>query len=570
MDSVNLKSGNMKIELGTEKMKWTNAEGECLAEADDVRLFFPRFYGQELSRPKLTLEEKEKGVVLRYTFGEEDPIGECLVHLEEHGKYLSVSSEFTARKQVILNAVELLGEGTKMPLYKLINFRNRHCTENTWEDLVMGEHISTTTFSTDWQFAPHPSMLLFSKRKYHFFLGALDLPKTFGLNAEIDSYRVRRLEENYGEGEYGLVLAEGEHFVSTSYAFFVDYMEEPHDVIEKYTRLLIQEGYIPDPVRRKRFGWHRENLYCTWVDQGYLSDTTVPSQLHEQIQITLSAVTALNEEMVRKAVSIIEQERLPIRTILVDMGWAERGEWTADPVRFPDFRGLVDELHRKGFKVVIWWNWAEISNEARVDPRFLAEGGKLNKHGQRSFDFSNPVTQEEFLKPLFRRLFSGEPGCYDTDGVKTDFLSDKVHPQMRLADPSWRGEERYFYNTFRLFFREMRRYKEDAVHIGCAGHPYLAEFIDINRTYDVWSTNVYEHVNRGRMLAACSPGTPVAYDFHHFKENLEQYFEEAYRRDCSVQIGNVMGIKENAVSGWEAVDENYFKILRRNLGKLPR
>lgn len=335
MDSLELKSGNMKIELGPEKLRMTNAEGECLVEADSVRLFLPRFYGQELSRPELSLEEREKGAVLRYVFGEEDPIGECLVHLEEHGRYLSVYSEFTVRKSSVLNGVELIGRGAKMPLYKLINFRNRHCTENTWEDLAMGEHISTTTFSTDWQFAPHPSMLLFSKRRYHFFLGALDLPKTFGLYAEMDSYRVQRLEESYGEEEYGLELAVGEHFVSTAYAFFVDYMEDPHDVIERYTRILISEGYIPDPARKKRFGWHRENLYCTWVDQGYLSDTFVPSKLHDQIQITLNAVNGVSGEMVRKAVEIIEREKLPIRTILVDMGWAERGDGRRILCAFP-------------------------------------------------------------------------------------------------------------------------------------------------------------------------------------------------------------------------------------------
>lgn len=567
---MRLTSGNIVIELQEDRLKLTNVEGECLWEDGSARLFLPRFLEYELSKPVFTIEQKEKGAILHYVYGADDVIEECRVHIEEHGKYFCVFSEFTARKAATLNAVALIGEGAKMPFYKLINFRNRHCTEQTWEDLVMGDHISTTTFSSDWQFAPHPSMLLFSKRKYHLFLGALTLPANFGLNAEIDGYRVQRLEEDYGEGEYGLRLEAGEHFVSTAYALFVDYKEDPHDVIARYTRLLIEEGYIPDPALKKRFGWHRENLYCTWVDQGYLSDTIIPNQLHEQIEITVNACNMVSEEMVRRAVGIIERERLPIRTILIDMGWAERGEWKADPARFPDFRGLVDELHQKGFKVVIWWNWAEISKEAKVDPRFLVEGGKLNKHGQRSFDFSNPVTQEEFLKPLFRLLFSNEPGCYNTDGVKTDFLSDKVHPQMRIKDPSWRGEERYFYKTFEIFYREMRKYKEDAVHIGCAGHPYLAEFIDINRTYDIWSTNVYEHVNRGRMLKACTPGTPVAYDFHHFKENLEQYFEEAYKRDCSVQVGNVMGIKETPVSPWEAVDDNYFEILRRNLGKLPR
>lgn len=565
-----LTSGNIKVELDEQHLKMTNAEGECLVETKDVRIFLPRFQEYTPEPAELTVDCTAAGLLLRYRFGKAAPIEECLVHMEAHGKYILMYSDFTVNTAVTLNGVALLPKGAKMPLYKAVNFRNRHCTEQTWEDLAMGEHFSTTTYSTDWQFAPHPSMLLFSKLDYHLFLGAMKLPGNFGLYLDVDSYQVVRLEESYGEGENGQRLLPGEHFESTRYGFFVDYKKDPHDVVKHYTRLLVEAGEIPDPALRKRYPWHRENLYCTWIDQGYLTDTVIPNQLHEQIEITLNAANAVSSEMVRRAVKIIEREQLPFRTILIDMGWAERGEWIADPARFPDFRGLVDELHQHGFKVVIWWNWAEISQQASVDARFLVEGGKLNKHGQRSFDFSNPVTREAFLKPLFRTLFSNEEGCYDVDGVKTDFLSDKVHPEMKLFDPSWRGEERYFYKVFELFTREMKQYKEDAVHIGCAGHPYLAEFIDINRTYDVWSTNVCEHVNRGRMLEACSPGTPVTYDFHHFTENLELYFKMAYEHDCSVQIGNIMGIKENPVSPWKEVGPDYYEMLRLHLGKLPR
>ena len=460
-----LTSGNIITELDNQHLKMTNAEGECLIKTSDVRLFLPRFYEYNADPVHMEIEKTDSGCLLCYGFDKDAPLEECRVHIEARGKYLSIYSCFTANRAVTLNSIRLLPAGTKMPLYKAVNFRNRHCTEQTWEDLAMGEHFSTTTYSTDWQFAPHPSMLLFSKLDYHLFLGALNLPGSFGLYLDVDSYQVARLEESYGEGGYGQKLAAGEAFESTRYAFFVDYKKDPHDVVEQYTRLLVAEGMIPDPAKRKRYPWHRENLYCTWIDQGYLTDTVIPNQLHEQIEITLNAANAVSTEMVMKAADIIERERLPFRTILIDMGWAERGEWMADPVRFPNFRKLVDELHRRGFKVVIWWNWAEISQQAKVDPRFLVGGGTLNKHGQRSFDFSNPVTQNEFLKPLFYRLFSSDPGCYDTDGVKTDFLSDKVHPEMELADASWRGEERYFYNVFSLFTKEMKQYKEDAVHI---------------------------------------------------------------------------------------------------------
>ncbi len=166
-----------------------------------------------------------------------------------------------------------------------------------------------------------------------------------------------------------------------------------------------------------------------------------------------------------------------------------------------------------GFRVVVWWNWAEIQPEASVNPDHLMSGGKRNRHGAQMRDYSNPRTQQEYLKPLFHQMFSSDPGCYDLDGVKTDFLADKVHADMPLYDESWRGEENYFVQVTRLFYEEMKRHKPDAVHIGCAGNYWLAQHTDINRTYDISSGNWFDHETRAQMLLATTPGCPVAYDF---------------------------------------------------------
>lgn len=565
-----LKAGNLRLKINETGFELLNAEGDQLLESQEARLFFSRFNQSDNKAGAVTSRAAEEGMTICYAFEPDAPLKWAKTFLQEKGRYLLAYSQFEARVDVCLNEMELFPKNTKAPLYKAVNFRNHHCTELTYPDLAMGATFSTTTYSTDWQFAPHPTMMLFSKRDYHFFVGALDLPRSFGLYLDVEGYYMNRFAESYGDGEYGLGIKAGEVFTSTRYALFVDYKKDPHDVVRHYTDLLVQEGFIPNPALKRRFPWHRDNLYCTWIDQGYLTDTVIPTALHEQIEITINAANAVTDEMVRRAVSIIKREHLNFRTILIDMGWSERGEWLPGADRFPDFRGLVDWLHEEGFKVVVWWNWAEVANHVEINPKYFMENGRLNKHGQRMLDFSSPVTREEYFKPLFYRFFSNDPGCYDVDGVKTDFLSDKIHPDMQLYDDSWRGEEQYFYNVFRLFMTEMRKYKADAIHIGCAGHPYLAEFIDINRTYDVWSSNVLEHVNRGKMLEACTPGTTVAYDFHHFSENLEAYFKQAYEHDCSVQIGNIMGIKQHPVSGWSAAGAPYYDCLRLHLSRLPR
>jgi hypothetical protein len=230
-------------------------------------------------------------------------------------------------------------------------------------------------------------------------------------------------------------------------------------------------------------------------------------------------------------------------------------------------RQLVDDLHADGFKVVVWWNWCEIekSVETLMDKEFLMEDGKRNRHGALMRDYSKRATQEEYLKPLFKQLFSSDEGCYNFDGVKTDFQADKVHDDMCPEDLNWRGEEQYFLHLYQLFYSEMKRHKSDAVHIGCSGNYHLAEYIDINRTYDVFNSQYKEHEERAKMLYATAPGCPVAYDFHNFTENLGAYLKSSKSSGSSVQIGNVLQTRKDFFTDPEPASAEYYQILRDHL-----
>ena len=105
----------------------------------------------------------------------------------------------------------------------------------------------------------------------------------------------------------------------------------------------------------------------------------------------------------------------------------------------------------------------------------------------------------------------------------------------------------------------------NAATMGCAGHPFLAEFIDINRTYDVATSNPEEHLNRALMLRHTTPGCPVAFDFHTYLENLDAYFRTARENGCAVQIGNILGTRQDLAASWEPADEAYYETLRREL-----
>lgn len=471
-----------------------------------------------------------------------------------------------------LNRLDIFPRHTYLNLYEIVNFRNRHHTPQTWPELLLGGAGSITdTYSTDWQFAPHPTALLLRKGDRGLFVGCMDPAPTYGMYLAVQDHRVEHLRLDYGTAPHGLPLGGRQRVEFPRLRWFVRGAKDPYEMYAAFGRMLVNAGRIADPARKERHAWWRAPLYCTWMDQCFGVKFTPPPELKDQIAGATGVANQpvhriLDESFVRRAAALIQRERLGLGVILLDAGWATlTGQWEPHPERFPRFRALIDELHGQGFRVVVWWNWAEIDAPVGVPAQHLIGGGKLNRHGRRMRDYSLPATQEEYLKPLFRKLFSAAPDCYDLDGVKTDFLADKVHADMPPGDPAWRGEENYFVQVTRLFYQEMKRHKPDAMHLGCAGNYRLAEYIDLNRTYDVCSSDWREHENRARMLLATTPGCPVSYDFHNFTENLEKWLASAKQLGAAVEIGNVMYVRDDALAEARLADERYYQTLRQGL-----
>ena len=564
-----LKSASLEFRIDPESSCWTLLDlsnGQRLLFSDTATLFAPFLNGAAVDMKAVRVESRGSGA--RVTLAGSG-VSQAFVDIEmpEGEDALDFQAQFTVDSAAQLNRLDVLPPQTCINMFDVVNFRNRHQTPNTWPELLLGPGCQTDTYSTDWQFAPHPTAMLFRKNEAHLFLAALDLPKSYGLYFAAAEYKIKHCYLNYGEQPFGQDLTAGTVFKSPRMRLFLRHKTEPCRMYAEFGEMLVRAGRIPDPKKKNRQAWWLEPLYCTWIDQCFKSDARIPIELSEQAKQTSDPAGAvLTTKLVHDAVKVIQREKLPVRTILIDGGWSvSAGQWEPHPQRLPEFRKLVDELHAQGFKVVVWWNWAEVQASAQADPAHLVGGGKLNRHGCRVRDYSSPVTQEEYLKPLFRKLFSGDPDSLDLDGVKTDFLADKVHPEMPLANPDWRGEENYFFQVTKLFYAEMKRHKPDAVHIGCAGDYWLAEYIDINRTYDVASSDWREHENRGRMLMATCPGCPVAYDFHNHIENFDEWLYSARRIKASIQLGNVLFVKDDGFSVPRVADASYFTTIRKHL-----
>jgi hypothetical protein len=564
-----LKSGKLSIVYEEKNNQLTVSDGsQVLAIIESTGLMAPVLDGKSEVPELLKVEMlSNSDMIMEYKLAGTDNFKVKLSIPEQTDGAVDFSCEFTSSKDSQLNRLGLFGKDSFINCYNLINFRNKHNSTNVYPELLIGDdNCETNTYSEDWQFAPHPTMFIFQKLETNMFFGALDLPKAFGMYFKSKKFKVEEFYLDYGNYPYGKTLKAGEKFESPRFRLFVR-NSSVYETLDDFSSMLINGKIIADPKQKERLLWWQEPLYCTWVDQWMASETQLSENLQEQANATgHTPADDLNEAMVRQAVSIIKKEKLPFRTILLDEGWAiTRGQWEPDQKKFPDLRKLVDELHADGFKVVVWWNWAEVRDNAEVTAAHLTADGKRNRHNCVTRDYSKKSTQEEYLKPLFHKLFSSDPGCYDLDGVKTDFQADKVHAEMPVEDPEWRGEENYFLQIYKLFYHEMKKHKPDAVHIGCAGNFYLAEYIDINRTYDIFSSNHLEHESRGLMLKHTAPGCPVAYDFHTYLENLEEYFESAKKCGASIQIGNIIYSREASFAKAELADAKYYDILKKYL-----
>jgi hypothetical protein len=179
-------------------------------------------------------------------------------------------------------------------------------------------------------------------------------------------------------------------------------------------------------------------------------------------------------------------------------------------------------------------------------------------------DFSHPRVQEEYVKPLMRSLFSDAPGCLNADGLKTDFMADKIHPVFPVYDRAWRGEERFIQCTLQLFYDEMKAHKPDAMMLGCTAHPFFIGCQDLIRTYDVPNSQ-RQHADRCTMLRHLNPGNLVSLDMSETRSlaDIEEHLAMAYQENMLYECGR---IAPDPNTGEFALGAEYRTLLKRKLG----
>lgn len=122
-----------------------------------------------------------------------------------------------------------------------------------------------------------------------------------------------------------------------------------------------------------------------------------------------------NEEDILKYASAIIDNGYPPGVIMIDDNWQDNyGSWDFSPKRFSDPKGMIDKLHKMGFKVMLWI-CPFVSPDSEIF-RKLAREGMLILDRERTHEVNWTNTQEN---AAIIRWWNGASACLDLSNPKT-------------------------------------------------------------------------------------------------------------------------------------------------------
>lgn len=187
---------------------------------------------------------------------------------------------------------------------------------------------------------------------------------------------------------------------------------------------------------------------------------------------------AVSQEKVISMVESWEVHGYRFGCVCIDDGWTidgKLGDWVPDPMRFPDFAGMADWIHRKGYAIRLWVAPAQFhpgTNIAKLAfPEFTlhnAEGEPAFYSGLGTFRID---TRTEFGRNHIREVMQRLVSKYNVDAFKVDFppfyvADDEFYRQMNFAFSDY--DQKAMISAFYRIVRESIDAVNPQVHIECA------------------------------------------------------------------------------------------------------
>ncbi|THF76561.1 alpha-amylase family protein [Cohnella fermenti] len=252
--------------------------------------------------------------------------------------------------------------------------------------------------------------------------------------------------------------------------------------------------------------WWVEPMFCGWGQQryDYRGDHNGTENGH-----FLNVGEYATEEKYRSYVAHMEAHGIHPGTIIIDYKWAAQDALAApDPLKWSGMRAFIDEQHRRGRRVLLWYS-PLLAEGLPVEACMTLDGRVVA---------ADPTSERyrEIVAEQIRRMVDDAPGCLNADGLKIDFTqnlaserrgfrnylstswallnqSDPEHSYPRLSDgrdslvrtagASWGVE--LLRDYIQAIYSAMKAAKPDAMLIAHTANPYFADIADVLRLNDL-------------------------------------------------------------------------------------
>ncbi|MBO7762118.1 MAG: hypothetical protein J6T24_04915 [Clostridia bacterium] len=331
--------------------------------------------------------------------------------------------------------------------------------------------------------------------------GLLDIPDTTECRMEEDG---SFLIENCGMHK---LIEEGKSYEIPG--VIVAFPADEFDSITEFRRNLQALGlYTPcRPSWDELPTWWRYPQFCTYGDQ--LIEQRVGQLIDD----------AWVRDFVRRGEEDFGAEHM---VICIDDSWQLPHCEVVDTARFPDLRGLIDDMHARGHRVMLWYTPMFEKTTNGVESH-AAAAGVLSRDEMTSAYFKNfpgcyaidytSDHAEDFLREVAEHLFGDGEGQLNADAVKLDFLGNLRNPAKAsdYAHPEYGIGFREYYRYFDLFRKCAKAVKPDVMINATLNDPRFEHLIDVSRLHDTHSGEE-EKERRARVMALACPDLPIDTD----------------------------------------------------------
>lgn len=333
--------------------------------------------------------------------------------------------------------------------------------------------------------------------------GLLDIPDT----------RMCRMEE---DGSFLLESCGGHKHIAFGETYvlprvIVAFPEDEFTAITDFRRHLHELGlYTPcRPDWNELPTWWKYPQFCTYGDQ--LIERRVGQLIDD----------AWVREFVERSEKDFGVEHM---VICIDDSWQLPHSIgpAVDTARFPDLRKLIDDMHARGHKVMLWYTPMFEKTTNGISSR-AAELGVLsadkmsgpyfeNFPGCYAIDYTSDGA-EQFLRETAETLFGDGEGQLNADAVKLDFLANLRDPAKasKYAHPERGIGMREYFLYYSMFRRAAKAVKPDVMLNATLNDPRFEHLIDASRLHDTHSGEE-EKERRARMMALACPTLPIDTD----------------------------------------------------------